>query len=87
MGKLQLKNPDELELRVGHARMSSLRHSRTETLPRKFGSDANRTTQIEETKEAIRPWPELQEKDLGQRSLTSKYARVLCCSFERERGN
>jgi len=87
MDKPQFKNPDELELDIGHAMMSSPQHSRTETLPHELRSDADKTTQIEERKDSVHTRSRVQEKDLDQTSLLSKYARVLCCSFEQKTGN
>ena len=87
MGKLQLKNPDDVELDIGRARVCSFQHSRTETLPHELRLGAGKTTQIEERKDSAGTRSMIQEKDLDQMSLFSKYARVLCCSFERETGN
>ena len=87
MGKLQFKNPDESGLNIHDAMVSSFHHSKTETLSHELRSDANNTTQIKERKDPVRTRSRVQEKGLDQTNLLSKYARVLCCSFELERGN
>ncbi len=87
MGKLEFRNPDELELDVGRVLTGTSRHSRTETLPHELRSYADETTQIEEKGDSVRTRSRVQEKGLDQTDLLSKYARVLCCSFELESGN
>ena len=87
MGKLQFRNPDELELDLGRAVAGTSRHSRTETFPHQWRSYADETTEVEEKGDSVRNRSRVGEKGLDQTNLLSKYAQVLCCSFELERGN
>jgi hypothetical protein len=87
MRKLQFRNPDELELDIGQAMTSSLRQSRKETLLREAVLGSDKTTEIEARKDSVSSRSVVQEKDLDRPNLTSKYARVICCSFEQEKDN
>ena len=87
MRKLQFRNADEPEVDIGQAMTSSLRHSRKETLLREAVLGSDKTAKIEARKDPVGLRSMVQEKDLDRPSLTSKYARVISCSFELERGN
>lgn len=87
MRKLQFRNPDELELDLGRAMASSLQPSKKETLLRETALNPDKIVEIEARKDPVGLRSMIQEKGLDRPSLTSKYARVISCSFEQEISN
>jgi hypothetical protein len=87
MSKLQFRKPDELELDIGQAMASNLQTSRKEILPREAALNSDRIAEIEASKDPVGMRSMVQEKGLNRPNLTSKYARVMCCSFEQEIGD
>jgi hypothetical protein len=87
MRKLEFKNADESELDISQAVASSFQPSKKEVLPLEAALDSDKTAKIEARKDPVGLRSMIQEKDLDRPSLTSKYARVISCSFELERGN
>jgi DNA topoisomerase VI subunit B len=87
MSKLQFRKPDELELDIGRAMARSLQPTRKEILPHEAALDSDKIAEIEASKDPVGMRSMVQEKGLDRPNLTSKYARVMCCSFEQEIGN
>jgi formyltetrahydrofolate hydrolase len=87
MRKLQFKNADESELDINQAVVSSFQQSRKEALPHQVKLDSHKMAKIDESKDSVSLRSTVQEKDVDQPSLASKYARVISCSFEQEKDN